>query len=60
VTHGRIPFTKAIDKRKLEAGRKAGPAELLAYDQEVGLWSVQQFTAVLDANVRYPAEVRRF
>lgn len=37
-THRRIPFAKAIEyKRKLEADRKAALAELVAYDQEIGL-----------------------
>jgi excisionase family DNA binding protein len=37
-THRRIPFAKAIEyKRKLESDRKAALAELIAYDQEIGL-----------------------
>lgn len=37
-THRRIPLTKAIEyKRKLEAQRRATLAELVAYDQEIGL-----------------------
>lgn len=37
-THRRIPFAKAIEyKRKLEEDRKAALAELVAYDQEIGL-----------------------
>lgn len=37
-THRRIPFAKAMEyKRKLEADRKAALAELVAYDQEIGL-----------------------
>jgi hypothetical protein len=37
-THRRIPFTKAIEyKRKLEAQSRATLAELVAYDQEIGL-----------------------
>jgi excisionase family DNA binding protein len=36
--HRRIPFAKAIEyKRKLEADRKAALAELVAYDEEIGL-----------------------
>ena len=37
-THRRIPFTKAMEyKRKLESDRRAALAELVAYDQEIGL-----------------------
>jgi len=37
-THRRILFAKAIEyKRKLEADRNAALAELVAYDQEIGL-----------------------
>ncbi len=37
-THRRIPFVKAMEyKRKLEADRRAALAELVAYDQEIGL-----------------------
>ncbi len=37
-THRRIPFVKAIEyKRKLESERLAVLAELVAYDQEIGL-----------------------
>jgi excisionase family DNA binding protein len=37
-THRRVPFAKAIEyKRKLEADRRAALAELVAYDQELGL-----------------------
>jgi excisionase family DNA binding protein len=37
-THRRILFTKAMEyKRKLESDRKAALAELVAYDQEIGL-----------------------
>lgn len=37
-THRRIPFVKAIEyKRKLESERLAALAELVAYDQEIGL-----------------------
>jgi hypothetical protein len=37
-THRRIPFAKALEyKRKLEADRRATLAELVAYDQEIGL-----------------------
>jgi hypothetical protein len=37
-THRRIRFAKAIAyKRKLESARKAALAELVAYDQEIGL-----------------------
>jgi excisionase family DNA binding protein len=37
-THRRIPFVKAIEyKRKLESDRLAALAELVAYDQEIGL-----------------------
>jgi hypothetical protein len=37
-THRRIPFANAIAcKRKLESDRKAALAELVAYDQEIGL-----------------------
>jgi excisionase family DNA binding protein len=37
-THRRIPFTKVMEyKRKLESDRKAALAELVAYDQEIGL-----------------------
>jgi excisionase family DNA binding protein len=37
-THRRIPFVKAIEyKRKLESQRREALAELVAYDQEIGL-----------------------
>ena len=37
-THRRIPFVKLIEyKRQLEAQRTAALAELVAYDQEIGL-----------------------
>ncbi len=37
-THRRIPFVKAIEyRRKLESDRLAALAELVAYDQEIGL-----------------------
>ena len=37
-THRRIPFAKAIAyRKKLESDRKAALAELVAYDQEIGL-----------------------
>jgi excisionase family DNA binding protein len=37
-THRRVPFAKAIEyKRKREADRRAALAELVAYDQELGL-----------------------
>jgi excisionase family DNA binding protein len=37
-THRRISFTKAMEhKRKLESDRKVALAELVAYDQEIGL-----------------------
>lgn len=37
-THRRVPFAKAMEyKRKLEADRRAALAELVAYDQELGL-----------------------
>lgn len=37
-THRRIPFVKAIEyKRQLESQRREALAELVAYDQEIGL-----------------------
>jgi excisionase family DNA binding protein len=37
-THRRVPFAMAMEyKRKLEADRRAALAELVAYDQELGL-----------------------
>src|ERR1700738_3581709 len=37
-THRRIPFARVMEyKRKLESDRKAALAELVAYDQEIGL-----------------------
>lgn len=37
-THRRIPFAKAMAyKRELESPRRAALAELVAYDQEIGL-----------------------